>query len=164
MNDAAEAYLSVQRLQSAYADISTRHAFEEMTSILTPDACVSFDTRSGKLFEIEGAAEFAAFGAKMTAGFAFYEYIPLNFVVTIDPGGTAHGRTYSLEVAEDAQSREWIEFYGVYDDEYVIFEGTWRFSRRQYRTYGRRTAGRLDAFGLSSSGNREDKDGHAGRE
>jgi hypothetical protein len=152
MNDETVGYIAIQRLQSAYADISTRHAWREIVSIATPDACFSFDTHSGEPFQIRGAAEFGEFGAKMTGGFTFYEYIPLNFVVTFDPDGTARGRTYSLEVTEDAKTGDWVEFYGVYDDEYALFENEWRFSGRQYRTYGRRTAGRLEAFPLEQPG------------
>jgi SnoaL-like domain len=148
MNDDPLAYLAVERLQRAYADIVTRRAFVEAASIFTPDANISFDTHSAEVFEIAGPVEFGEFGTKMTAGFAFYEYVPLNFVVTVAPDGTASGRSYSLEVAESEQSREWIEFYGVYDDEYRVFQGEWRFSKRRYRTYARRIAGRLEAYPL----------------
>jgi len=148
MTDDAQAYLAIERLQRAYADMATRRAFFEAPSILTPDANISFDTRTGEVFQIHGPAEFGEFGTKMTAGFPFYEYIPLNFVVTVGPDDTARGRSYSLEVAETEQNRDWIEFYGVYDDEYRIFQGEWRFSSRRYRTYARRTAGRLEAYRL----------------
>jgi hypothetical protein len=148
MNDSSEDYLAIMRLQRAYADVSTRRAWDEVPSLATPDALFSFDTQSGNVFEIEGPVAFGEFGAKMTGGFTFYEYIPLNFVVTIGSDGTASGRTYSLEVVEDAATGEWIEFYGVYQDEYTLFEGEWRFARRHYHTYGRRTGGRLEAFPL----------------
>ena len=105
----------------------------------------SFDTHSGPVIEIEGPEEFGAFGAKANARFAFYEYIPLNFVVTIDSDDSARGRSYSLEVAED-RAGEWFEFYGTYQDEYAVFEGTWRFASRHYQTYGRRTGGMLTSF------------------
>ena len=83
--------------------------------------------------------------------FAFYEYIPLNFVVTIASDDTASGRSYSLEVAEDRESGEWFEFYGTYQDEYTVFEGTWRFASRRYQTYGRRTGGMLTSFPLDTT-------------
>jgi SnoaL-like domain len=151
MDDDATTYLAIQRLQRAYADIATRNAWNEAASLATPDARFKFDTRSGQVFEIEGADEFAAFGARMNQRFRFYEYIPLNFVVTIGTDGTAHGRSYSLEVAEDDESGNWHEFFGVYEDEYAVFEGTWRFAGRLYRTYGRRTNGRLEAFPLDAT-------------
>jgi hypothetical protein len=148
MKDETVAYLAIERLLRSYADISTRHAWGEVTSLATPDARFSFDTRTGPTFEVEGPAAFAEFGARMTDSFTFYEYIPLNFVVDLTSDEAAQGRAYSLEVAEERQSGDWINFYGVYDDQYVIFDGSWRFSRRHYRTYGRRTAGRLEAFPL----------------
>ena len=105
----------------------------------------------GRVIEIEGPVEFGAFGAKANARFAFYEYIPLNFVVTIGSDNTARGRSYSLEVAEDRESGEWVEFYGTYQDEYAVYEGSWRFAGRHYQTYGRRTDGRLTSFPLDTA-------------
>jgi SnoaL-like domain len=144
----SDAYIAIERLQRAYADIATRSAWDEVPHLLTPDAHITFDTRSGAPMEIHGSVQFGEFGAKMQGVFGFYEYIPLNFVVSFETGGTAKGRTYSLEVAEAAKSGEWMEFYGTYDDEYALHEGSWRFSRRHYRTYGRRTSGRLEAYPL----------------
>jgi hypothetical protein len=148
MNDDALAYIEIMRLQRAYADISTRRAWPEIGRVSTPDARFAFDTRSGKVIEVVGAEAFGAFGAKMTGGFSFYEYIPLNCVVTIAPGGTARGRAYSLEVAEDRETGAWINFYGLYHDEYTLFDGAWRFARRHYQTLARRTGDRLEAFPL----------------
>ena len=148
MTDEDLAYLAIQRLQRAYSDIATRGAWHEVASILTPDCRITFDTRSGEIFKIEGPIEFGEFAAKMNGVFSFYQYIPLNFVVTIGPDGTAHGRSYSLEVAEDAQTRDWIESYGAYNDEYVLFENEWRFSRRHYQTHARRRANRVETFRL----------------
>ncbi len=144
------AYLAIQRLQRSYADIATRQAWAEVASLATPDARFSFDTRSGKVFEFEGPIAFGVFGAQANQRFTFYEYVPLNFVVTIGTDATARGRSYSLEVAEDRETGNWVEFYGVYQDEYAVFEDTWRFARRHYETYGRRTAGRLEAFPLET--------------
>lgn len=66
----------------------------------------------------------------------------------IGTNGTARGRSYLLEVAEDRQTHDWIEVYGLYDDEYARPDDTWLFSRREYRALGRRTAGVLQAFPL----------------
>lgn len=150
MDDDAIAYLAIQRLQRAYADIATRQAWSEVPSLATPDARFTFDTHSGTLIEVEGAVEFGAFGAKANARFAFYEYIPLNFVVTIERD-TASGRSYSLEVAEDRETGDWVEFYGTYRDEYSVYEGTWRFASRYYQTYGRRAGGVLTSFPLDTT-------------
>src|SRR5690606_28713742 len=79
------AELAIARLQRAYADISTRKAWSEFAALATPDARFSFDTRSGEPIEVVGTDQFAAFGAAATDRFAFYEYVPLNFVADIDP-------------------------------------------------------------------------------
>ena len=139
MTDDPLAYIAIAQLQRRYADISTRRAWSEVGTIATPACRFSFDTRHG-LFEIEGAAAFAESGAQLADRFTFSDFIPVNFVVTFGSDGTAHGRSYCLEVAEERETGEWIEHYGLYEDEYALFEGTWRFSRRHYRTLARRTA------------------------
>jgi hypothetical protein len=144
----ALAYLAIMRLHRAYADIATRQAWPEITSLAIPDARFSFDMRSGGVIEVVGAKAFGEFGAKSIDRFSFYEYIPLNTVMTIQGNGTARGRSYSLEVGEQRDTREWINYYGLYHDDYVRFDGTWRFARRQYQTLARRTGDRLASFPL----------------
>jgi SnoaL-like domain len=145
MNDDAFAYLELMRLQRAYADIATRRAWPEIAALAIPGARFSFDTRSGRVIEVDAGA-LGEFGARATAQFSFYEYIPLNAVVTIDATGTARGRSYALEVGELRDTREWINFYGFYHDDYVRLDGTWRFARRQYQTLARRTGDRMETF------------------
>jgi hypothetical protein len=151
VDDDALAYLAIVRLQRAYADVATRRAWSEMAPLAAPDARFSFDTRSGRVIEVIGAAALGAFGARSTERFSFYEYIPLNTVVAID-AGTARGRSYSLEVGEVRDTGEWLNYYGFYHDDYALFEGTWRFARRQYQTLGRRTGDRLESFPLQDRG------------
>jgi hypothetical protein len=142
------AYIEIEQLQRRYADISTRRAWSEVVSIATPEASFSFDTRHG-LYEVEGAAAFAEAGARLADRFTFSDFIPVNFVVTFGTDGTANGRSYCLEVAEERDTGEWIEHYGLYEDEYALFEGTWRFSKRHYRTLARRAAaGPAEVFPL----------------
>src|SRR5262245_11903095 len=146
--DEATAYIAIERLQRAYADIATRGAWDEFASIATPDAYFTFDIQAAQLVEIDGPAEFAAFGVRANEHFSFYLYIPINFVVSIGDDGTARGRSYSHEVAEDGESGDWVEFFGTYEDEYAIVDGSWRFARRDYRTYGRVTPRGLEHFAL----------------
>jgi len=132
----AETYTAIQQLQRSYADIATRMAWDEAGSVLAPDIHITFNTSSGAVYEIDGLAAYAEFGANMT-GFVFYEYLPVSFVVSPDPDGTLVGRTYSLEVAEN-DAGDWLEFYGQYDDTYAKVDGEWRFTRRIYRTVKQR--------------------------
>jgi hypothetical protein len=147
MNDDTDAYLAIERLQRAYADISTRHAWDEMASLTTPDAVFAFHTQRG-VFEVQGGAAFAELGPRMAEQFSFHLLIPINFAMKVHTDGTARGRSYLLEVSEDRQTQEWMEVYGLYHDEYALYQGNWLFSRREYRPLGRRTAGRLEAFPL----------------
>jgi SnoaL-like domain len=148
MDDDSAIYLAIVRLQHAYADIATRRAWSEIARLAIPGARFSFDVRSGPVIEVVGAEAFGAFGARSIESFSFYEYIPLNTVVTVDGEGAARARSYSLEVGEDRETRAWINFYGLYHDDYVRFDGAWRFARRQYQTLARRIGGGLEAFPL----------------
>jgi hypothetical protein len=134
------AELAIDRLQRAYADVSTRRAWDEFATLATPDARFSFDTRTGDVIELDGLAAFAEFGAAMTAQFSFYEYVPLNFVVDVDPvAGTARGRAYQLEIGQDRETSAFTNFYGMYHDDYARVDGQWWFTRRQYQSLARWT-------------------------
>lgn len=128
----ADTYAAIEQLQRAYADVATRAAWDEVPSVLTDDAHITFATSSGAVIEVRGAQAFAEFAAQMT-GFVFFQYTPLNFVVSAGPDGGLVGRTYSLEVAEN-KAGEWIESYSVYEDTYARPGGEWRFARRSHRT------------------------------
>jgi hypothetical protein len=139
VDDIALADIAIARLQRAYADASTRKAWPEFAALTTPDARFSFDARTGNVFEMVGRDAFVEFAAKSTDRFSFYEYVPLNFVVDIDPAGTASGRSYCFEIAEDRDTGELLTFYGMYHDDYALVDGAWLFTHRQYQTLGRRT-------------------------
>jgi hypothetical protein len=146
MNDDALAYLSIVRLQHAYGDIATRQAWAELSGLVIPDARFSFDLRMGSPIELSGAEALGTFGARSVGGFSFYQYIPLNAVVSDVRDDSARGRAYALEVAEDRASGEWLEIYGLYDDDYRGIEGSWRFASRRFQILGRRTGSRMEAF------------------
>ena len=144
MNDEAIAYMAIDRLLRRYADLCTRRTYHELVSLATPDAVFTFEAFSGQRFEVEGTQDFIDFATKMVGGFSFYEYATLNFVVDFGGEGTARGRVYNLELAYEAETDEFTNFYGQYDDEYVQLDGRWCFARRHYRTVARRTNDRLD--------------------
>jgi hypothetical protein len=142
MSTESDDYIEIERLQRAYADVTTRQAWDEFPRIMTPDATFLFDTARG-LFEIPSVEQFMEFGGKMTDRWSFLLYTPVNFVVEFGPGDTAQGHSYSLEVGHDTEIDSWVESFGTYDDRYAKHEGTWRFARRHYKPFGRRMNGVL---------------------
>jgi SnoaL-like domain len=138
-------YLAILRLQRAYADISTRRAWSEMSSVAAADARFIYHTQSG-VIEVQGADQFAGMGDQTAQRFSFNMLFPINSVVTECSGGRAKGRCYFFELAELKDSTEWLEVYGVYEDDYTQQEGGWRFSRREYRPLARRSGGRGESF------------------
>jgi hypothetical protein len=144
MADETKAYIAITRLVRAYADIGVRRAWDEVLSLAAPRARFSFHTKTG-VVEFE-AETFAEQGARMSGIFSFAAAYPVNFVIAVGADGTARGRSYLFEVAEDRETGERIEVYGVYHDEYVVHGGKWLFSAREYRPLARRTDGRLEAF------------------
>jgi SnoaL-like domain len=148
MDNESACYVAIARLHRTYADIATRGAWTELSDVATPDVRFSFDTHSGKVIEVNGLREFTQASIKMTEGFTWYELIPLNFVLSVASNETAEGRSYVLELNQGRNTDRCNEFYGVYQDQYVVFEERWRFARRHYQTYGRRTDGRLQSFPL----------------
>jgi hypothetical protein len=138
-------YLAIVQLHRAYADISTRRAWGEMASVAAPDARFIYHTQSG-VIEVEGAAQFAEMGRQTAERFSFNMIFPLNSVVTECEGGRAKGRCYFLELTEVRGSSEWMEVYGVYQDEYRQDGDGWKMSRREYRPLARRTGARGEAF------------------
>ncbi len=133
MDDDSVAYLAITRLQRRYADVATRRAWTEMADLARDDARFSFELVTGQSLEFVGPAALAEFGAQATAQFSFYEYIPLNTVVTVTSDTTATGTFYSLEIGVDATSAVWTEFYGRYEDVYAMDAGRWWFARRAFQ-------------------------------
>jgi len=146
MDPDALAHLALTRLQARYADIATRMAWAEMPTLLTPDARFTFDLRMGEPLVLDGPDAVAAFGEQACAMFSFYNYAPLNQVVTLTDDTHATGRAYALEVGVDASSGAWLEFYGRYHDDYAIHDGEWRFARRHFQTMATRTDGATTTY------------------
>ena len=141
MDHDAQTHLAISRLQGRYADIVTRMAWTEMADIVSPSATFSFDLRSGPPIELVGLEALVAFGTRACEQFTFYLYQPLNTVLTEADEVRATGRSYALEVGEDRTSGAWVEFYGLYHDEYRLSAGGWRFERRRFQTLARRVNG-----------------------
>jgi SnoaL-like domain len=146
------AHLAITRLQGRYADIASRQAWSELQSIVLPDATFAFDLGAGDVLTFTGPDELAAFGTRACERFAFYEYIPLNTVVSLTSKTRATGRSYALEIGVDKTTGDWTEFYGLYQDEYAVDHGEWRFAGRHFRTMARRSDGRTSTFPPTTPG------------
>ena len=139
MSADTEAYVAVTRLQAAYADVVTRRAWDELSDLFVPDAPIRIDTVTRPVIDVTGPQELADFIAKAVARFEFFEFVILNTVIDIQSDDRATGRLWMLEVRQDVEPRQWSEAFGLYEDDYVVLDGSWRFSRRRYRSLARRT-------------------------
>lgn len=136
LNADPEMFLGISCLHGAYADIASRMVWDEMTGIVVPDARFTFTLADGQVIELNGPDELGAFGRQATDSFDFYSYEPLNTALVTRGPTHATGRFYAHEVALVAGS--WLEFYGTYDDEYVLADGRWKFARRDFRVQATR--------------------------
>jgi hypothetical protein len=140
--DGTADYIAITRLLHQYGDICVRRAWTEMSRLCAPDACFTYDLKAGPLVRLEGAGQLCAFGKRALERYAFYQYIPLTMAVEFGVDQTATGRLYVLEVGTDQATGQWMEFYGLYHDEYVIADGAWVFARRHYQALAHRTGDR----------------------
>jgi hypothetical protein len=137
----AVAYVALRRLQSAYADIVTRRAWDELAGIMRPDVTVEVDTLREKV-TFTGPGEIGGFIGTQLEQFDFFEFVVLNTVMRIDAAaGTATARMYMQELRQDVADGRRTNAFGVYHDAFERDgEGRWWFARRRYRSYSRTAA------------------------
>ena len=138
MDNASDAYIAITRLQATYADVVTRRAWAELEPLFVPDAPIRIDSVTRPVVDVVGASGLAEFVAPAVERFEFFEFVILNTVIDIDDD-TASGRLYMVEVRQDRETHEWSNAFGLYNDDYVVHEGRWRFAQRHYRSMARRT-------------------------
>lgn len=138
MDKDALAYLAITRLQSAYADVVTRRAWPELDGLFVPGAPIHVDTVSNPVIEMVGAAELGRFVDDAIERFDFFEFVILSTVVDVVDASSARGRMYMVELRQDAETGEWSNAFGVYQDSYVMHDGRWRFAERHYQSLARK--------------------------
>ena len=149
----ALAYLELQRVQSRYADVVTRRAWEELADLVRPDCPIVVDVRHTK-FEFTGPTEYGQFIARQIERFSFFQFVLLNTVLRIDADrGVAAARVYMQEVRQNVSDGRRTDAYGVYHDRLERGnDGRWGFARRHYRSFARTAEPRgdtgLDIFDL----------------
>jgi hypothetical protein len=137
VNDDALAYLAITRLQNAYAGVATRQAWDELEALFVPGAVMTFHRVAVPPVDVP-VSKIADFAPTTNAHFEFFEFATLNTVVSVGSDGTARGRFYQLEVGQDRASGQWSTMFGVFQDEYALYDGQWRFAGRQYQSLARR--------------------------
>jgi hypothetical protein len=138
MNDDTGAYVALTRLQATYADVVTRRAWAELEPLFVPDAPIRIDTVTRPVVDVVGADGLGAFVAPAVERFEFFEFVILNTVVDVHDDGAASGRLYMVEVRQERATGEWSNAFGLYEDDYLVHDGRWRFARRRYRSMARR--------------------------
>ena len=140
------AYTAIQRLESRYADVVTRRAWDELAEVVRADCPIVVDVRHKK-FEFTGPTEYGDFIARQIERFSLFEFVLLNMVMRIDtPAGIASARVYMQEIRQNVSDGRRTDAFGVYHDRLERDDaGRWWFTRRHYRSLARSAEPRIDA-------------------
>jgi len=136
-------YVSITRLQAAYADVVNRRAWPELDELFRPDAPIHLDTVTRPVIELQGPRALGSFVGDAIARFEFFEFVILNAVVDL-AGDSATGRIFMCELRQDRESGHFSRAFGRYDDTYARVDDRWWFAARSYRSLAR--TGRDEVF------------------
>lgn len=137
-NDELLSYVAIERVQRSYADIVTRRAWDELSSIMVPDCPITVDTVA-QSYEFVGPEQIGNFISSQIERFDFFEFVILNTVIETDVArGVAAGRMYMQEIRHDRDGGVRTDAYGVYHDRFERDAGgAWKMARRFYRSFAR---------------------------
>ena len=131
----------IRDLQSRYADICSRQAFNELVDLIASDAKVTLDLRGSEL-SFTGPVEIGDFIAESLTAFDFFQFVIRNTVIDIDESGdSASGRLWMSEMRRVKDTGVWSTIFGVYHDQYVKTDGQWMIASRQYHSLARLSHG-----------------------
>ena len=133
-------------MQSRYADVVTRRAWEELADFVRADCPIVVDVRHTQ-FELVGPAEYGQFIARQIERFSFFQFVLLNTVLRIDAErGVAAARVYMQEIRQNVSDGRRTDAYGIYHDRLERDgDGRWWYARRHYRSFARTAEPRVDA-------------------
>ena len=127
----------IRDLQSRYADICSRQKFDELPTLILPDANIRLDLR-GRSLDFTGPEEIGDFIAASIEPFDFFQFLIRNSVVDVDESGeTASGRLWMSELRHVRETGQWSTIFGLYHDQYVNVDGEWMIAARQYHSLAR---------------------------
>ena len=131
----------IRDLQSRYADICSRQAFNELVDLISSDAKITLDLRGSEL-SFTGPVEIGDFIAESLTAFDFFQFVIRNTIIDIDDsGGSASGRLWMSEMRRVKDTGFWSTIFGVYHDQYVKTGGKWMIAGRQYHSLARLSHG-----------------------
>lgn len=143
-------HMAVTRVQSAYADVVNRRAWEDFEQLFLPDCTISIDKQSQQTLEFVGAKEIGDFIGRSIEGFEFFEFVILNSHIVLGRGAaaldTASARMFMCELRQDRVSGQWTNAFGVYHDRYRRVDGRWWFAQRHYQSLARTGRGQVFEF------------------
>jgi hypothetical protein len=152
-SDDSRDVVALLRLQSTYADVVSRRAWTELTSLFVPDVDIEIDTASSPALRCASVAEFIEFVSEAVSRFDHFQFVILNSVVEVDDDAqTAAGRIFMCEIRHSAAdvstaSDGWSTAYGLYQDTYRKTGGIWWVTQRRYRSLAR-TGSNAGIFGV----------------
>lgn len=130
----AESLRAIKRLQYAYGHYVEFGLWNDFADLFADDAVAHYPAGDlGREAIRELFFEQVGGGQLGLADGRLYPHFVLQPVVTLDPGGeTAHGRWHVLTLLGGyGGNATWVD--GVYENDYVLEEGTWKIS--ELRTY-----------------------------
>ncbi len=141
-------YITITRLQHAYADVVNRRDWPELAELFRPDAPVRVDTVTNPVVDLAGPDAIGTFIGGAIERFSFFEFVVLNARVYLDGNDdpdTARARVFMCELRQDRETGEFSRAFGVYHDHYRRLDGRWWFARRRYQSLAR-TGGEVFEF------------------
>lgn len=122
-----EACEAIRRVLSLYGDAVRRKDPDAIAELFTPDARVTIaggEPRAGRTEVVEGLRNTAS-------GFAFLSQKSDAGLIDVS-GDTARARVGVIEANQPLGTGRINLVFGIYEDEYRLFEGRWRFHRRDF--------------------------------
>ncbi len=130
-------FIAIQRVHSAYADIVTRRAWDELTTIMLSSCSLTLNL-GDRTMSIDGPTSIGAFIGEQLEQFSFFEFIILNSVAHIDEDGSRAGaRMYMQEARQNVSDGRRTDAFGVYHDRLEKHDGKWLLAKRIYGSYSR---------------------------
>ena len=137
-------YITITRLEHAYADIVNRRAWPELATLFDANAPIRVDTVTNPVVELVGPTALGEFIGGAIERFEFFEFTILSMHVESAADG-ARARLYMCELRQERATGEFSRAFGLYRDRFERCDDRWQFVARKYQSLAR-TGGEVFAF------------------